>query len=80
VSSASPYTLEMRHSVIESSGLSPPSQVHTVAIGTAMGQACMLLASGHHGKRFMLPHTIGALPACIPLFRRSKKEDLLCEL
>lgn len=34
-------------------------QVHTVAFGMAMGQACMLLASGTKGKRYMLPHTTG---------------------
>jgi len=37
------------------------NEVHTVAFGMAMGQACMLLASGHQGKRFMLPHTTAML-------------------
>ena len=35
-------------------------QVHTVGVGVAIGQACMLLAAGHKGKRFMLPHATGA--------------------
>ena len=35
------------------------AQVHTVGVGVAMGQACMLLSAGHKGKRFMLPHATG---------------------
>lgn len=38
---------------------SPHAQVHTVGVGVAIGQACMLLAAGHKGKRFMLPHATG---------------------
>lgn len=59
--------------------LSPSSQVHTVAFGIAMGQACMLLASGQHGKRFMLPHTTGDTPACIPFIRPASFIICLCE-
>jgi hypothetical protein len=40
----------------------PRVQVHTVGVGVAIGQACMLLAAGHKGKRFMLPHATGARP------------------
>ena len=36
------------------------AQVHTVGVGVAIGQACMLLSAGHKGKRFMLPHATGA--------------------
>ncbi|XP_051122166.1 ATP-dependent Clp protease proteolytic subunit-related protein 3, chloroplastic [Andrographis paniculata] len=32
------------------------NEVHTVAVGAAIGQACLLLASGTKGKRFMMPH------------------------
>ena len=35
-------------------------QVHTVGVGVAIGQACMLLSAGTKGKRFMLPHATGA--------------------
>lgn len=31
-------------------------QIYTIAIGAAIGQACLLLASGTNGKRFMLPN------------------------
>ncbi|RVW60393.1 ATP-dependent Clp protease proteolytic subunit-related protein 3, chloroplastic [Vitis vinifera] len=30
--------------------------IHTVAVGAAIGQACLLLAAGTKGKRFMMPH------------------------
>ncbi|KAH9755224.1 ATP-dependent clp protease proteolytic subunit-related protein 3 [Citrus sinensis] len=30
--------------------------VHTVAVGAAIGMACLLLAAGTKGKRFMMPH------------------------
>lgn len=32
------------------------TQIHTVAVGAAIGQACLLLAAGTKGKRFMMPH------------------------
>lgn len=38
-------------------------QVHTVGVGVAIGQSCMLLSAGTKGKRFMLPHATGKLPA-----------------
>lgn len=34
-------------------------QVHTVGVGAAIGQACLLLAAGTKGKRFMMPHAKG---------------------
>ncbi|CAL8460690.1 g221 [Coccomyxa elongata] len=37
------------------------NEVHTVGVGVAMGQACMLLSAGHKGKRFMLPHATAML-------------------
>ncbi|KAL9320257.1 hypothetical protein ACSQ67_012096 [Phaseolus vulgaris] len=30
--------------------------IHTVAVGAAIGQACLLLSAGTPGKRFMMPH------------------------
>ncbi len=39
------------------------TQIHTVGVGVAIGQSCMLLSAGTKGKRFMLPHATGA-PAC----------------
>lgn len=36
-----------------------PEQIRTVAVGAAVGQACLLLAAGTPGKRFMLPHAKG---------------------
>ncbi|RWR94166.1 ATP-dependent Clp protease proteolytic subunit-related protein 3, chloroplastic [Cinnamomum micranthum f. kanehirae] len=33
------------------------NEIQTVAVGAAIGQACLLLAAGKKGRRFMLPHT-----------------------
>lgn len=35
--------------------------VHTVGVGIAIGQACMLLAAGSKGNRYMLPHATAML-------------------
>ncbi|KAG8390985.1 hypothetical protein BUALT_Bualt01G0140700 [Buddleja alternifolia] len=32
------------------------NEIHTVAVGAAIGHACLLLAAGSKGKRFMMPH------------------------
>ncbi|KAJ1417134.1 ClpP/crotonase-like domain superfamily [Sesbania bispinosa] len=32
------------------------NEIHTVAVGAAIGHACLLLAAGTQGKRFMMPH------------------------
>ncbi|XP_074312259.1 ATP-dependent Clp protease proteolytic subunit-related protein 3, chloroplastic-like [Silene latifolia] len=32
------------------------TEIHTVAVGAAIGQACLLLSAGTKGKRFMMPH------------------------
>lgn len=32
------------------------NEIHTVAVGAAIGQSCLLLAAGTKGKRFMMPH------------------------
>lgn len=34
-------------------------QIHTVGVGAAIGHACLLLAAGSKGKRFMMPHAKG---------------------
>lgn len=34
-------------------------QIQTVAVGAAIGQACLLLAAGKKGRRFMMPHAKG---------------------
>ena len=39
-------------------------QIHTVGVGVAIGQSCMLLSAGARGKRYMLPHATGA-PTCL---------------
>ena len=50
------------------------NEVHTVGVGAAMGQACMLLSAGHKGKRFMQPNATGE--ACV-LLSASHKGDCL---
>jgi ATP-dependent Clp endopeptidase proteolytic subunit ClpP len=37
------------------------NEVHTVGVGVAIGQACMLLSAGQKGKRFMLEHATAML-------------------
>ncbi|MCO5575950.1 hypothetical protein L7F22_029757 [Adiantum nelumboides] len=32
------------------------NEIQTVAVGAAIGQACLLLSAGTKGKRYMLPH------------------------
>jgi ATP-dependent protease ClpP protease subunit len=34
-------------------------QIQTVAVGAAIGQACLLLAAGTKGRRYMMPHATG---------------------
>jgi hypothetical protein len=36
-------------------------QIHTVAVGAAIGQACLLLAAGTKGHRYMMPHAKGMM-------------------
>lgn len=33
------------------------NEIHTVVVGAAIGQACLLLAAGSKGNRFMMPHS-----------------------
>uniref|UniRef100_A0A1D1YYJ3 ATP-dependent Clp protease proteolytic subunit n=1 Tax=Anthurium amnicola TaxID=1678845 RepID=A0A1D1YYJ3_9ARAE len=33
------------------------NEIQTVAVGAAIGQACLLLAAGKKGRRFMMPHS-----------------------
>lgn len=33
------------------------NEIHTVGVGAAIGQACLLLSAGSKGKRFMMPHS-----------------------
>ncbi|CAL5400552.1 unnamed protein product [Camellia sinensis] len=37
------------------------NEIHTVAVGAAIGHACLLLAAGTKGKRFMMPHAKGVM-------------------
>ena len=44
-------------------------QIHTLCIGAAAGHACLVLAAGKKGKRYMLPHAKGgnvltSMPVC----------------
>ena len=52
----------------------PTSQIHTVGVGVAMGQSCMLLSAGTKGKRFMLPHATGG---CAPDILLTLRPDAL---
>ncbi|XP_057999401.1 ATP-dependent Clp protease proteolytic subunit-related protein 3, chloroplastic [Hevea brasiliensis] len=67
------------------------NEIHTVAVGAAIGQACLLLAAGAKGKRFMMPHakamiqqpkvpSSGLMPASDVLIRAITNRDTLVEL
>ncbi|KAL1811855.1 hypothetical protein ACET3Z_021920 [Daucus carota] len=70
------------------------NEIHTVAVGAAIGQACLLLAAGSKGKRFMMPHakamiqqprvpSSGLMPASDVLIRAKEvviNRDTLVEL
>ncbi|CAA3007073.1 ATP-dependent Clp protease proteolytic subunit-related 3, chloroplastic [Olea europaea subsp. europaea] len=70
------------------------NEIHTVAVGAAIGQACLLLAAGSKGKRFMMPHakamiqqprvpSSGLMPASDVLIRAKEviiNRDILVEL
>lgn len=43
-------------------------QIRTMAFGEAMGPACLLLAAGTKGKRFIFPHAIGMNFASLPRY------------
>jgi hypothetical protein len=36
------------------------TQIHTLCIGAAAGLACLVLAAGKKGKRYMFPHAKGS--------------------
>ncbi|KAA8536839.1 hypothetical protein F0562_029317 [Nyssa sinensis] len=70
------------------------NEIHTVAVGAAIGQACLLLAAGSKGKRFMMPHakamiqqprvpSSGLMPASDALIRAKEvitNRDILVNL
>ena len=37
------------------------NSIETIGVGVAIGNACMLLAAGEKGKRYMLPHATALL-------------------
>nr|XP_008359860.2 ATP-dependent Clp protease proteolytic subunit-related protein 3, chloroplastic-like [Malus domestica]XP_008359861.2 ATP-dependent Clp protease proteolytic subunit-related protein 3, chloroplastic-like [Malus domestica] len=70
------------------------NEIHTVAVGAAIGQACLLLSAGTEGKRFMMPHakamiqqprvpSSGLMPASDVLIRAKEvitNRDILVKL
>ncbi|XP_068663242.1 ATP-dependent Clp protease proteolytic subunit-related protein 3, chloroplastic-like [Aristolochia californica] len=70
------------------------NEIQTVAVGASIGQACLLLAAGKKGKRFMMPHakamiqqprvpSSGLMPASDVLIRANeviKNRDILVKL
>ncbi|KAJ6380286.1 hypothetical protein OIU76_016861 [Salix suchowensis] len=70
------------------------NEIHTVAVGAAIGQACLLLAAGSKGHRYMMPHakamiqqprvpSSGLMPASDVLIRAKEavvNRDVLTEL
>merc|ERR1719183_1113172 len=52
------------------------NEIHTVGVGVAIGQACMLLSAGEKGKRYMLEHATAMLhqPRCPPTGARQAIE------
>ncbi|EYU37284.1 hypothetical protein ABFS82_02G096100 [Erythranthe guttata] len=70
------------------------NEIHTVAVGAAIGQACLLLSAGTKGQRFMMPHakamiqqprvpSSGLMPASDVLIRAKEviiNRDILVKL
>ncbi|KAL2345670.1 hypothetical protein Fmac_006955 [Flemingia macrophylla] len=70
------------------------NEIHTVAVGAAIGQACLLLSAGTPGRRFMMPHakamiqqpripSSGLMPASDVLIRAKEviiNRDILVKL
>ncbi|KAK4476707.1 hypothetical protein RD792_015867 [Penstemon davidsonii] len=70
------------------------NEIHTVCVGAAIGQACLLLSAGTKGQRFMMPHakamiqqprvpSSGLMPASDVLIRAKEviiNRDTLVEL
>lgn len=70
------------------------NEIHTVAVGAAIGQACLLLSAGTKGHRYMMPHakamiqqprvpSSGLMPASDVLIRAKEaviNRDVLTEL
>ncbi len=53
-------------------------QVHTVGVGVAIGQSCMLLSAGTKGKRFMLPHATGMYIIMDSSMIAPRSHDIAC--
>ncbi|KAG5056078.1 hypothetical protein JHK85_008588 [Glycine max] len=67
------------------------NEIHTVAVGSAIGQACLLLSAGTPGKRFMMPHakamiqqpripSSGLMPASDVLIRAKESEETVANV
>ncbi len=52
------------------------NEIHTVGVGVAIGQACMLLSAGEKGHRYMLEHATAMMhqPRCPPTGARQAIE------
>ncbi|XP_010549689.1 PREDICTED: ATP-dependent Clp protease proteolytic subunit-related protein 3, chloroplastic [Tarenaya hassleriana] len=86
--------LETEGFAIYDSLMQMENEIHTVCVGAAIGQACLLLSSGTKGKRFMMPHSkamiqqprapsSGLMPASDVLIRAKEvmtNRDVLVEL
>uniref|UniRef100_A0A2P2JQG0 ATP-dependent Clp protease proteolytic subunit n=1 Tax=Rhizophora mucronata TaxID=61149 RepID=A0A2P2JQG0_RHIMU len=89
-----PVGMETEGFAIYDSMMQLKNEIHTVAVGAAIGQACLLLAAGTKGKRFMMPHakamiqqprvpSSGLMPASDVLIRAKEavtNRDTLIEL
>ncbi|CAI0551167.1 unnamed protein product [Linum tenue] len=89
-----PVGMETEGFAIYDSMMQMKNEIHTVAVGAAIGQACLLLAAGTKGRRFMMPHakamiqqpkvpSSGLMPASDVLIRAKEaisNRDTLVEL
>ncbi|WOK96111.1 ATP-dependent Clp protease proteolytic subunit-related protein 3, chloroplastic [Canna indica] len=54
------------------------NEIHTIAVGAAIGHACLLLAAGEKGKRFMMPHSKAMLQQPrVPSYGQMPASDVL---
>ncbi|CAI0459916.1 unnamed protein product [Linum tenue] len=89
-----PVGMETEGFAIYDSMMQMKNEIHTVAVGAAIGQACLLLSAGTKGRRFMMPHakamiqqpkvpSSGLMPASDVLIRAKEaisNRDTLVEL
>ncbi|KAJ3699891.1 hypothetical protein LUZ61_003596 [Rhynchospora tenuis] len=73
-----PVALESEGFAVYDTMMSVKNEVHTLLIGTAAGHACLLLAAGTKGKRYMMPRARALIQQPrMPSFGEMSTSDLV---